>query len=88
MTKIPQLHRDIAGSMLTPYIILTAARILSKYIGPDASAAISVDVYTIPATAAAAAPSCFPAAATAMLLCYAQFYNNTPYRGGPGITRN
>ena len=62
---------------------------LVKYIEPDASAAITVEVYTIIATAAAAAsPSCFPAAATAMLLSYFQFYNNSSYRGGLGITRN
>ena len=67
MTKIPQLHRDIAGSMLTRDVYyINCCPHLVKYIEPDASAAITVEVYTILATAAAAAaPSCFPAAATA-----------------------
>ena len=54
--------------MMYTYIIY-AARIFVKYIEPDASAAITVEVYTILATAAAAAPAPATAAAAANKLC-------------------
>jgi len=43
MTKIPQLHRDIAGSMLTRDVYyINCYPHLVNYIKPDASAAITV----------------------------------------------
>ena len=55
------------GSVDDVYVYYIRCPHLVKYIEPDASAAITVEVYTILATAAAAAPSCFPAAAIAVL---------------------
>ena len=88
MIKQSDTLPGMLGSVDDVYVYYIRCPHLVKYIEPDASAAITVEVYTIIATAAAAAPSCFPAAATAMLLSYFQFYNNSSYRGGPGITRN
>ena len=74
MIKQSDTLPGMLGSVDDVYVYYIRCPHLVKYIEPDASAAITVEVYTIIATAAAAAsPSCFPAAATAMLLAMLDF---------------